>query len=204
MAPRSTAALVALALAGLGATACTTTSQVHPEYVSAGLSAPVVQGKAVIVMDAAARNGTVTAHPTSLTGAATSITEPMGPIIAATGQKVFGAGFSGGAQVADQPQPDAYAVALRSDSFSFKYDQLSNLGFAITPKVSVGVTADVAAPGGKPLLHKSYTRTDITTGAYAASLNPPEKINQALHMALGEIWREVLDDIKAAAAKGAP
>jgi uncharacterized lipoprotein YajG len=180
------------------ATACTTTSQVHPEYVSAGLAAPIVSGKAVVVMDSAARGQIINAHPTSLTGAATSLNEPVGAVEAAAAEKIFGAGFSGGAKVQDHPDPDAYDVSLQTDSFSYAYDQLSSLGFAITPKVSVTVTANVAAPGGKAILHKTYSRNDETTGAYVASFQPAEKINQAFHMAIADICREILDDVKAA------
>lgn len=188
---------IAIVLAvGLTAAACTTTSQVHPEYVSAGLAAPVIQGRAVVVMDAAARGQVISAHPTSFTGGATSISQPVGAVDAAVAEKVFGVGFSGGAKVQDHPEPDAFSIGMRTDSFSFAYDQLSSLGFAITPKVSVTMTADVAAPGGRSVLHKTYTRTDITTGKYVASLQPAEKINQAFHMAVADICRQILDDIK--------
>ena len=193
--------VVALAAVGLLTTACSTTSQVHPEYVSAGLAAPEVQGRAVVVMDAAARGQVIKAHPTSLTGAATSISEPVGAVEVATAEKVFGTGFSGGATTQDHPENDAYNIGLHTDSFSFAYDQLSNLGLAVTPKASVTLTADVSAPGGQPLLHKTYTRSGASTGAYVISLQPPEKINQAFHMAVADICREILDDIKAATAK---
>lgn len=190
------ALLVATSLAG-----CASTVIPHPEYVSAGLAAPLIDGKAVIVMDQALRNQVLTTHPTSFTGSATTLAEPVGPIIAMVGEKIFDAGFSGGSEVASQGQPGAYNVTLRMDGFSYAYDQLSSLSFAVTPKVSVTLSADATGPAGAPLLHKSYSRTDFTTGSYVASLQPAEKINQGFHLALSEIFREMLDDLKAAAGR---
>lgn len=190
----------ACALAGAASlSACASTVTTRPDYVAAGLAAPVVQGHAVIVMDDAFRNQVITAHPTSLTGSATTITEPVGSVVSVVGEKVFDAGFSGGSDVAAQPGADAYNVVLRLDAFSYAYDQLSNLGFSITPKVTVAINADVRGPDGKPLVHKTYSRPDFTVGSYVASTKPAEKINQGLHLALSEIFRDMLDDIKAAA-----
>jgi hypothetical protein len=190
--------VAAALLAAASLSACASTVVTRPDYVSAGLAAPVLQGRAVIVMDDAFRGQTLTVHPTSFTGSATTIIEPIGPVVAAVGEKIFDVGFSGGSAVAAQPGADAYNVALRLDGFSYAYDQLSSLGFAITPKVTVTLTADARAPDGRALVHKAYSRQDFTVGAYAISTQPAEKINQGLHLALGEIFREMLDDIKAA------
>lgn len=186
-----------LAMSGLVAVslgACTSTATVHPDYVSAGVSAPVVQGRAVLVMDEAQRKQVISSHPTSFTGGGSSLVEPVGPIIETVGQKIFNAGFSGGATVSDKPAADAYDVIVHLDNYTYAFDQLSSLGLAITPKVTVSITANVRGPGDRALFHKTYARRDFTIGAYAASLHPEEKINQGLHMALGEIFRDILDD----------
>lgn len=185
--------LAAAALAG-----CVTTAGVHPEYVKAEQTAPSVTGEAVIILD---RGQTFTGSPVSLTGGATSLTEPVGEIMATTAKTIFDAGFSGGATVAAQPKADAYNVTLRVQNFSYKYDQLSNLGFAVTPKVTIAVAADVVAPDGKPELHKSYNRKDFTGETYVVSFGPAEKVNQALHRALADIFRELLSDIAALKAQ---
>lgn len=183
---------LSLAAAALGG--CATTAGVHHEYVKAEQTAPSVSGEAVIMLD---RNQTITASPKSLTGGAWTLTEPVGEIMATTAETIFDAGFSGGSSVGAAPKPEAYAIGLKLQDFSYKYDQLSNLGFAVTPKVTVAVDADVLAPGGKPGLHKSYSRKDYSGGAYIMSADPPERINKALHLALAEIFRDLLRDIAA-------
>jgi uncharacterized lipoprotein YajG len=79
---------------------------------------------------------------------------------------------------------------------------LSNLGFAITPKVTVSLTVEALTPDGRSLFRKHYVRTDYTTGAYLASVNPAEKVNRSLDLALGEIFRDVADDLRAARPPG--
>jgi uncharacterized lipoprotein YajG len=195
------ASISALLVAAAILSACTTTASVKPEYVSAGLAAPLVQGHATLVMDSAAQTQIITASPTSMTGAATTLAEPVGAIIKMAGEKVLGAGFATGASTSTQPKAGDYNIAVRLDQYSYMFDQLSNLGFAITPKVTVSLKAVVTDPVEKPLTEKVYTRTDYTAGAYVASLQPQEKINQALHMAVAEIFREMMDDIAKASDK---
>lgn len=192
---RKAASLAAIGGACLLMTACASTLQYKPEYVSAGLAAPKVQGHAVVVMDAAQQTQSITAHPTSFTGGGTTVTEPVGQILREAALKVFGVGFSDGAEVSEISKPGAYDVGLKLDNFSYKYDQLSSLGFEIKPKVTVSLDVDAVAPDGRKLFSKTYQRTDYLVGAYVISGNPPEKINQALHMAVTEIFRDVLDDV---------
>ena len=188
--------LVAAAFAATSLlSACGSTVASRPDYVSAGLAAPVVQGPAVIVMDDALQNQMITAHPTSYTGSATTITFPIGAIIRDVGQKVFGVGFSGGSTTATEARLGAYGVKLLLNDFSFKYDQLSSLGFEIRPKVTIGLSVAAVGPDGATLFTKRYEKVDYLVASYAFSSNPAEKINQALHMALGEIFREILDDV---------
>jgi hypothetical protein len=185
----------AVAISAAVLSACATTVAPRADLVAAGVASPVVQGKATLVMPSAAANQTITAHPTSFTGSATSITFPMGQIVRTVGEKVFGAGFSKGVATGETAAPDTYGVSVDVSNFSYAYDQASNLGFAITPKVSVQMTADVRSPDGKALLHKTYSKADVTPGKYAISGQPAEKINEGLHMALGQMFRDLLDDI---------
>ena len=195
------AALI-LASAALLLSACTTTLASNPDYVMAPAPGPAaMNGSAVIVMDDALQNDVITAHPTSYTGSATSIVEPIGQIIRDVGLKILGPAFSNGVTVGTTTKPDAYGVVLRLDAFSYQYDQLSNLGFAITPKVTVSMTIEAIGPDGKSLFRKTYERKNYTVGAYVASLEPAEKINKSLHLAIGEIFRDVVDDVKAARSR---
>ena len=179
--------------------ACTTTLESRPDYiVTSGAGGVALPGEAVIVMDPGLRDEVITAHPESMTGGATTIVLPIGQVIRDVSTKILAPVFTNGATVAPAPKTNAYGVLLRLDSFSYKYDQLSNLGFAITPKATVSMTIEAVGPDGRSLFRKTYVRKDYTTGAYLASVQPAEKINKDVHLALGEIFRDVADDIRAA------
>lgn len=187
------AAAIGLMAASLAA--CASTIAPRPELVAAGIAQPIAQGKATLVMSKDMANQTLSPHPTSFTGSATTINIPMGQIVRGVGEKVLGAGFSGGVATAESAAPGTYAVNVDVSNFSYAYDQASNLGFAITPKVTLQMTADVKTPDGKSLVHKTYSKADVTPGKYGLSAQPAEKINEGLHMALGEMFRDLIDDI---------
>lgn len=197
------AALVAAALA---ATACTSTVAVKPEYISAGYAAPVVKGRAVLLMSQAEREAVITAHPNSYTGAATQIAAPSGAIIAAVGEKVLGAAMSEGVLVQPAAATGAYTFHVSTQEFSFKYDQLSSLGFAVTPKVTVRLGATVTDPQGRKLIDgKPFEARDFSaTGAYLATLHPQEKINQSFHQAVADLFRRIVDETAVASRSPDP
>jgi hypothetical protein len=186
----------------MGLASCSTSLGYKPEYVASGVSAPVVQGRAVIVMDDAARSQTFSGGPQSMTGGATTISVPLGQYIEKISEKVCAPYFSQGAVVGKAAQDGAYALVVETQGFSYKYDQLSSLGFAITPKVTVALKVGVNGPKGEVIVpSRRYERTDFTaTGAYVFSANPPEKINQSAHMAIADILREAMGQLPATAS----
>ncbi len=191
---------IATAVAGmllLGLASCTTSLGYKAEYVASGVSAPVVQGRAVVIMDDVARGQTFSGGPQSMTGGATSITVPLGQYIEKISEKVCAPYFSQGAAVGKAPEAGAYALVVESQGFSYKYDQLSSLGFAVTPKVTVALKVGINGPKGEVIAPpRRYERTDFSaTGGYVFSANPPEKINQSAHMAIADILREAMGQL---------
>jgi hypothetical protein len=163
-----------------------------PAPAAAGLLA----GKGVIVMDKALQDQLIKKqHPDSFTGGATSLTFPIGVSIRDTALKTLGPSFADGAEVAEVAKPQAYGVVLRLDGFTYKYDSMSSLGFAITPRVTVTLTAEGLGPDGKSLFRKAYTRQDFTAGAYVASFKPKEKVLGSFQKALDEIFVEIQADL---------
>ena len=153
-------------------------------------------GKGVIVMDKALQDQLIRKqHPDSFTGGATSLTFPIGVTIRDTALKTLGPSFADGAEVAEAAQPQAYGVVLRLDGFTYKYDSMSTLGFAITPRVTVTLTAEALGPDGQSLFRKAYTRKDFTAGAYVASFKPKEKVLGSFQKALDEIFVEIQADL---------
>lgn len=158
--------------------------------------APASASKGVIVMDRALQDQLVTKlHPNSFTGAATSLSFPIGVAIRDAALKTLAISFADGAEVAEAGKPEAYAIALRLDGFAYKYDSMSTLGFAITPRVTVKLTVDVTGPDGKALFRKAYSREDFTAGAYVATFKPKEKVIGSLEKALVAIFSDVQTDL---------
>jgi hypothetical protein len=159
-------------------------------------AAGLLAGKGVIVMDKALQDQLVKKqHPDSFTGGATSLTFPIGVSIRDTALKALSPSFADGAEVAEAAKPQAYGVVLRLDGFTYKYDSMSSLGFAITPRVTVTLTAEGLGPDGKSLFRKAYTRQDFTAGAYVASFKPKEKVLGSFQKALDEIFVEIQTDL---------
>jgi hypothetical protein len=159
-------------------------------------AAGLLAGKGVIVMDKALQDQLIKKqHPDSFTGGATSLTFPIGVSIRDTALKTLGPSFADGAEVAEAAKPQAYGVVLRLDGFTYKYDSMSSLGFAITPRVTVTLTAEGLGPDGKSLFRKAYTRQDFTAGAYVASFKPKEKVLGSFQKALDEIFVEIQTDL---------
>lgn len=158
--------------------------------------APASASKGVIVMDRALQDQLVTKlHPNSFTGAATSLSFPIGAAIRDAALKTLAISFADGVEVAETGKPETYSIALRLDGFAYKYDSMSTLGFAITPRVTVKLTVEVTGPDGKALFRKAYSREDFTAGAYVATFKPKEKVIGSLEKALVAIFSDVQTDL---------
>ncbi len=157
-------------------------------------AAAAVTGKGVLVIDDVLLNQVLKQHPTSMTGALLTATWPVGQQLRDQGIADLKATFTDGVDTATTAQAGAYNIVLRLDNFSYKYAQTA-MGFSVTPKVSLTITADITAPDGTTTTHKSYVRKDFSAGAYVASLNPPKKVIAAANAAVDDIYAEMDKDI---------
>lgn len=161
-APTALAALVAAATLG----GCAWTAGYNAAYTNAARRPPAAtyDGK-VLVKTAAKDNAEVfSGNPTSFTGSATTLTMPLGQMSREIAKAAYADTFTGGADLANELRdPSAYAVivAPRVVSFSYEYNQLKNVGFAITPTVRVTVNVQVLDDQGKAKWEKSYPSGDV-------------------------------------------
>ena len=118
---RNAFALLA-AVGALALGACTTTVAARPDYVMAGYAAPVLKGRAALVMSDEARRQIITAHPNSFTGGGTQIAIPIGAIVQLAGEKVLAAAASDGVLTQPAATPGAYAFVVSEEGFTYKYD----------------------------------------------------------------------------------
>jgi hypothetical protein len=195
-------AVTALVLAG-----CAMTSSYKQSYLAAARRPTAVQadGKALIVTTPEDDAYVYTGHPTSFTGSATTLTLPLGAIVKESATAAFADAFKGGADAGNAiKDADRYTVivAPRLTSFSYEYNQLKNIGFAITPTASVVVDVRVLDAEGAMRWQRSYSSGPVEGPAYMLNTSPHEEISKVTHKSLYDLFSAAAADVaRGAAAK---
>lgn len=189
--------LLACATSGCGHVA-----QYRTEYVASQIQhfTPRIDGEALVVTDPAQDAKRYAGHPSSLTGMATTFNANVGLFLREIMVKVLSHTFTGGAKYAHElPQEGrTYSVVVKPTilDFDYRYNQLKNLGFAVTPEARVDLQVSVFDQHGALLLEKRYESGFVSGGSYIVDFQPGEKINRAVHRALVEVTNEVVEDIE--------
>lgn len=180
-------------LAAAAVTGCSFNAAYNAAYTSAARrpASETADGKALLKTTPEADAQVFTGNPTSFTGAATTLTMPLGQIARETAKSAFADAFMGGAELSTEIRdPTAYAVivAPRVVSFSYEYNQLKNVGFAITPTVTATVEVKVLDEQGKPRWEKTYLSGAVEGPSYMINTAPGEEINKLAHKALYDLF----------------
>jgi hypothetical protein len=201
------AVLAVLAVAG-----CSSTSSYNPSYLAAARRPATVlsDGKVLLVTTQQDDAYVYTGNPTSFTGSATTLTIPLGSIVRETAIAAFTDTFKGGVDAASQvTDPTRYLVivAPKLVTFSYEYNQLKNIGFAITPTAVVNVDVRVLDAKGAPRWQRSYASGPVEGPAYMLNTSPGEEISKVTHKALYDVFAKAAADVVRevlAAPAGAP
>ncbi len=198
---KKTVRLIVLTALALFWGGCAFNAGYNPSYISSQPMALGASGKALLVMDSADANWVFSGGPTSLTGAGTTLTAPLGEITKQIALKVFGAAFKDGVDFRDAVgDASSYRLVVRPKlaTFTYAYNQLKNLGFAITPQATLQLRVTLLSPGGKTLLEKTYSSGTVDGDTYVLSGQPAEKVNQLLHQVLFKMMTDAAMDAKLA------
>ena len=167
------------------------------EYPAESLS-----GKALILTDASEDMLVLSQSPSSFTGGSTTINVGIGLIIKEIATSVFDSLFEEGADSSNNKSvASEYRVVVTPShsALDFQYNQIDNLGFAITPKASVTIRVEITDPvDGSALLDGSYPSGLIAGETYAISGSPSEKINEVIHQAVGKALSNAARDLRIA------
>jgi len=175
-------------------------------YNSAYLSAPPpaaserMDGKALVYTERTDDNYVFSGNPTSFTGSATSLTVPLGQITREVAVYTFGRHFKDGADASNKLDNLAgYRVIIRPRvlSFTYEYNQLQNLGFAITPGVTLEIETQLFDQGGKSVYSKKHASGLSQGQTYIVSGTPGERVNQLVHETMYKLMDEAARDVKA-------
>jgi hypothetical protein len=194
------ARLVGAILAILAVAGCASTSSYNPSYLAAARRPATVvsDGKVLLVTTPQDDAYVYTGNPTSFTGSATTLTIPLGSILRETAVAAFTDTFKGGVDVAkDVTDPARYVVivAPKLVSYSYEYNQLKNVGFAITPTAVVSVDVRVLDAKGAPRWQRSYASGPVEGPAYMLNTSPGEEISKVTHKALYDLFSKAAVDV---------
>jgi hypothetical protein len=186
----------ALFLAG-----CTFNAGYNPSYLPQTPMQLGIGGKGLVVISDVDAAWVYSGSPSSFTGGATTLTLPIGEITKQVALKVFGAAFHDGVDFRSAVGDAAgyrLVVTPKVNRFSYQYNQLKNLGFAITPIVDIDLRVVMLSPDGKTVLDHVYGGGPTEGSSYVLSGQPAEKINQLVHQHIFKLMTDAAVDAKKA------
>lgn len=139
-------------------------------------------------------NKIVNQSPTSLTGGATTLELPLGIITRELTYEYFAQYYSDVTRTKNLTANYNLIISPEITHFEYEYDQLSNLGFAITPKLSFNLNVQVYNEQNL-VMNKVYESGVQNASWYMISGQPGEKINKLLHESLFQLLGRVKNDI---------
>lgn len=181
---------------------CAYSGSYNPSFVPQSISYPdsqKISGSGLIYMDVVDESYVFEGRPTSFTGGATSLKLPLGNYAKQIGLSIFSELFTDGVRFSnDLKDSNNYLLTIspKVTSFSYAYDSASSLGFAITPEAKISMQISVYDQDAKKVFEKTYYPEKLEGDSYMFSANPDEKVNQAAHRLITNIFEQSLTDIK--------
>ncbi len=178
---------------------CAFNAGYNPNYISSQPIQLGIQGKGLVVVSPTDAQWTYSGHPTSFTGGGTTLTVPIGEISKQIALRVFGAAFKDGVDFRDAVgDTKGYRLVVQPKvaQFTYAYNQLKNLGFAVTPQVNMQLHVVLTAPDGKTLVDKFYTSGLVDGDSYVLTGQPAEKVNQLIHQTIFKLMTDAATEAK--------
>lgn len=137
-------------------------------------------------------------RPNSFAGSANTLEVPTGIITREVTYEFFSQYFAKVEKVSEQQVLDknGYQIILTpsTNNFYYEFEQLSNLGFAITPKTRFSLHLTVNKDN-KKIFDKSYDSGLINGETYVLSGSPYETVSKTYHKGLFNLYKMVNQDI---------
>lgn len=197
----TTAALLAALISG-----CAFKAGYDPTYLPASAMKLGIPGKALVVMEVGEEQRVYKDNPRSFTGGGTTLSLPLGEITKQIGLKVFTGAFADGAEFRNEAVPGAdyrLIVKPRVARLDYYYNQLKNLGFAITPQLEMELSVAMLHGDGTVMFERTYVSGRSEGDTYVLSGSPQEKVNKLIHLTLFKLMTDAAVDVQKAMS-GAP
>jgi hypothetical protein len=189
-------------VAVLAVAGCAHTGAYNAAYLAAArkpVPAPC-DGKVLVVTTATEDAYVYKGNPTSFTGAATTLTVPLGAIVKEATLAAFGDAFRAGAEAsAAIHDADRFTAVVSPHpvSFTYEYNQLKNVGFAITPTAVVSIDVHVLDATGAIRWQKVYASGPVEGPSYMLNTAPQEEIVKVTHKAVYDVMAKAAGDVAA-------
>ena len=181
---------------------CAYSGSYNSSFVPQSISYPdsqKISGKGLIFMEVADETYIFEGRPTSFTGGGTTLKLPLGEYAKQIALKVFSGLFTEGVRFSNNTEDSSnylLTISPKVTDFSYAYDSASSLGFAITPEAKISMQITVYDKNSKKVFEKTYYPEKLEGDTYIFSTNPDEKVNQAAHRLISNIFEKSLNDIK--------
>ena len=191
---------LSLSILGFLLVGCAFKGQYQPKLLSQQLSLIEAKfdGQALVLTDSKEDLKLYQQGPSSLTGAATSLSINVGGYLKDISVEVFSRLFKEGAiHSNNENESGEYVVIIKPEilNYDWRFNQLKNLGFAITPETKIDLLVTLKDSKGKVLLEKKYESDYLSGGSYLASIKPHEKVNKSVHQSIYNLLMLVAEDI---------
>lgn len=178
----------------------------NPNYISNELShiSQTIDGKALIYTEIKQDEKLYSQKPSSFTGGGTTLHVKVGEILKNISVEVFSKKFKEGAYHSNKLQnAEDYSIIIRPEIFYFdyRYNQLKNLGFAITPEAKISLFVFLYDKQKKLISQKRYESDYLSSGSYIISFSPEERINQSIHQTIYKMLNEISFDVESSLLK---
>jgi hypothetical protein len=178
----------------------------NPNYISSELShiSETIDGKALIYTEIKQDEKVYSQVPSSFTGSATTLYVKIGEILKNISVEVFSKKFKEGAYHSNNLEnTEDYSIIIRPEIFYFdyRYNQLKNLGFAITPETKISLFVFLYDKQKKLISQKRYESDYLSSGTYLISFSPWERINQSIHQTIYKMLNEISFDVESSLLK---
>jgi hypothetical protein len=157
-----------------------------------------IPGKGAIEMSAADQKETFTGKPTSFTGGGSTLTLPLGQITMEAAKLAFNDVFTQGVQVVESVPTQGYVATIRPKvtQYSYEYNQLKNVGFAITPTAVLTLDVTLRDGAGQTVWQKKFESGVYEGPAYMMSGSPGEEISKTTHRAIMKVMQDAADEVQ--------
>lgn len=185
---------------------CSYHANYNSGYINNELSSieKTIEGKALIYTELKQDEKLYSQKPSSLTGGSTTLNVKLGEVLKNISLDVFSKKFKEGAFHANKLEnAEGYSIVIKPEilNFDYRYNQLQNLGFAITPEAKIDLFVFLYDQQGKLILEKKYVSEYLSGGTYVVNFSPSEKINKAIHQIIYNLISNVSSDVESALTK---